>query len=386
MPQLNQARAIFWEPLVNLLENQPWVKSINRSDFRIKFNGRDIPDLLVRGCDDHGNRLRGFSLIFCGLDEVAQVDSDVFDTIITPALARNRDSKAVLCSTPLGKSNHWFNLCERAKLLHDWQLFEFKSADNPWIPRSMLRSAKLTLPPKTYRQEFHASFEDFEGQIFSSLLDKHLPSSPPDWVADGNIREIFLGCDWGDTHAALSVIAVSHGVANYHLLDAWESGGIVRTEYEVSREAIRLCRLHNVRRAFLPDDRPASILAFRRVGKTEGVAGLQRSVQVNRGQPGLQERLGITDSLFYQNRLTLNKNLGKVCQDFKSYHRATVKGVITENPAPGQDDHVINSAMYVLGHLEFKHSPQGQIPRSQISAEAIAQIALMAGGLASSRR
>lgn len=364
MPQLNQARAIHWEPVVNLLENQPWVESVNRSDFRVRFKAKNKPDLLIRGSDNHGQRLRGLNLIWVGFDEVASADSDVWDTILMPSLARNADYSALLISTPLGKNNHWYKLYQRAQNTRDHAAWTFYSKDNPFFPLQTLRDAKLVLPPKTYDQEHRSSFLSFDAQWFASLNDHHITL-----VLPLQFREVFMGVDWGDRNAFLSVVGVTQGLPSYYLIDAWEPvQGVITTEPELIKEAIRLCRQYGIRRVFAPDDRPALVESFRRAGRAQHVDGMARAVQVDRNKPGITERNLIADSLFYQDRFFINAKLEKVADDFRSYHKDKDKdGLIINKPAKGQRDHSVNATLYCVSTLEFRHHPTGQIPHNPIS-------------------
>ena len=81
MPTLKMARAIHWLPLLNIVEMLPIVERVDKSDFRIIFKG-ERPDLIVRGADRQGDRLRGLNLCFAGLDEFQDFDSSVWDKVL----------------------------------------------------------------------------------------------------------------------------------------------------------------------------------------------------------------------------------------------------------------------------------------------------------------
>ncbi|MBE9110293.1 hypothetical protein IQ273_12810 [Nodosilinea sp. LEGE 07298] len=350
MPTLKMARAIHWLPLLAILENCPVVRDINRSDYRISFHGAR-PDLILRGSDNQGDRLRGLNLIWAGLDEFQDVNPNVWGEILFPALARNRDWESLIIGTPKGRASYFFRIHEQALREPDWSYFHFHTSHNPFFPKTHLERARRELPPKVYRQEFEASWEDFDGQILSSISPNHIAQEVPD-----SFRSVFLGLDWGDVNPCLVVIGLTHQGA-YYLLDHWQNRtGQPVTEVELEKRAGEFCKEYGIYRAYLPDDRPASVLSFRRYGKAQGIPGLQRSIQVQRSKPGVMERATILDSLFYQNRLYFTARTRHLYDIFASYHRAKDKdGNLLNKPADAQDDHAVDATAYPIGTIEFKH-------------------------------
>ena len=350
MPTLKMARSIHWLPLLNVLENLPIVENIDKSDFRIVFKG-ERPDLILRGADREGDRLRGLNLCWVGLDEYQDFSPNVWGKILMPALARNRNWRALVIGTPKGKASHFYKFHLQAIERDDWAYFHAISADNPFISRKEIRRAKAELPPKVYRQEFEASWEDFDGQLFSELAAHHIAAEVPK-----SFRSVLLGADWGDINPALVVVGVTHA-GDYYLLDSWKSDTAQPvTEDEVKAIAANFERKYQIYRHYLPDDRPGSVLAFRRYGKQHGLTGMQRSIQVNRAKPGVLERATICNSLFYQNRLFFTPATAHLYDRFASYHRAKdANGNLLTHPEKGQEDHEIDATLYVLGQLEGKY-------------------------------
>jgi hypothetical protein len=344
MPTLKMCRSIHWLPLLNTLEGCPVVKAINRSDYRISFYGHR-PDLILRGCDNCGDRLRGLNLFAALMDEFQDISPTVWNEIVFPALARNRDWKALLIGTPKGRASYFYKIHEQAIKERDWAYYHYNTSDNPFFPRQHLERARNELPPKVFRQEFEASWEDFDGQIFSSITPEHVAKE-----IEGSYRS-----DWGDVNPSIVVIGLTHqGV--YYLLDSWQNKtGQPVTETELEKRVGAFCKEYSVYRCYLPDDRPASVLAFRRYGKAQGIPGMQRSVQVQRSKPGVMERATILDSLFYQNRLFFTQKTKHLYDTFASYHRAKDRdGNLLNKPADNQDDHAVDATAYPIGTIEFR--------------------------------
>jgi hypothetical protein len=348
MPTLVHSRAIHWQPLLNLLENLSIVEQVDRSNFRIVFKGQR-PDLILRGADRNGDRLRGLNLCWVGLDEYQDFTSpDIWTKVIYPALSRNRNWKALVIGTPKGRATHFHQFHLDAIANKDWAYFHYTTSDNPFISRKVLQTAAQQLPPKVFRSEMEASWEDFDGQLLPNLAEHHKVNELPK-----SFKSVLLGADWGEVNPYMTVIGVTHS-GDYYLIDKFASDGSTPiTEDEIKAQAAKFERQYNIYRCYLPDDRPASIMAFRRYGKQHNLLGMQRSIQVQRGRPGVMERALIVNSLFYQDRLFFGPNCHDMYDDFASYHRAKDRqGNLLSEPAKGQKDHSIDSVAHVIGQLE----------------------------------
>jgi hypothetical protein len=350
MPSLKACRAIHWESLVRLLESKPFIKQINRTDFRIKFYG-DKPDLLIRGADNHGEALRGLKCYWVGIDEVQGLSPKAWYEVLYPALSDTQDSSALLIGTPKGKAHWLYNLSLEAQSSPEWSYHHYYTKDNPTISRAYLREAKRMLPPKVYSQEFRASFEDFDGQILDQLKTTHQISNLPNQE-----YTYYMAADWGDINCALVIVGLDKHLNKFYAVDSWYQGdGRPITQDEFLSHLKIYANRYNVYRTYLPDDRPSAILSARLVGKREGVRGLERAVQVKRNEIGIMEGLDILNSLLFQDKLfILNKNT-QLIEQLQNYHRDTnSSGQLINKPAPNQVDHLIDALRYCVATLYHK--------------------------------
>jgi hypothetical protein len=207
------------------------------------------------------------------------------------------------------------------------------------------------LPPKVFRQEYQASWEDFDGQLFPNIYEGAKADAIPD-----KFKSVYVGADWGDINPHMTVIGVTHK-GEYYFIDRYAPPGDTPiTEDEIKAIAAGFERDYGVFRFYLPDDRPASILAFRRYGKKHGLPGMRRSIQVVRSHPGPLERALIGDTLLFQRRLFFGPRCHDMYDDWVSYHRAKDRsGNLLSVPAKGQKDHSVESPLYVIGQLEGKY-------------------------------
>jgi len=95
----------------------------------------------------------------------------VWETIILPALSDN-EGDALFIGTPLGR-NHFYELYKSAETGFDpdFEAWHYTSYDNPYIKRSVIERAKISMSSNNFHQEYLASFESAGGNIFK-----------PEWI------------------------------------------------------------------------------------------------------------------------------------------------------------------------------------------------------------
>ena len=156
------AKMIVWKPLKKRLQQLRWVQKINESTLEITLkNGSTIS---LKG-SDNPDALRGASLSFCVIDEVAEVDKDLFYEVIRPALS-DQEGGALFIGTPKGKSNWSYDLYN-AYLTYpeQWASWQFTTLDGGRVTQAEIEAARRDMSEKQFRQEFLATFETFEGRI-----------------------------------------------------------------------------------------------------------------------------------------------------------------------------------------------------------------------------
>lgn len=346
MPTLKMAKQVHWKALKAILTNAPFVESINNTDYRITFKGNK-PDLILRGCnEDDGDGLRGLKIYYASCDEFQDFKSGIWENIILPALGDTLNSRAILVGTPKGKNHYLYRFYQSILNSVEWAYFHFTTKDNPFFPKTQLRQAKQQMPPKAYAQEYRASFEDFEGQIFDQIKPSHKINQLPPKMS------YYLGADWGDVNSAAVVVGLTPDFKMY-VVDSWyNSTGLPIVQDEFLDKLAQFCTKYKVYKCFLPDDRPAAIKSARELGKQKGIEGLQRAIQVNRNEIKIMEGCDIINSLFFQDNLFIKSNLAEVILQFENYHRAVdSEGRVLNKPADNQEDHLVDAGRYVITKL-----------------------------------
>lgn len=181
-PTYGQAKELAWDILLKMIPEELMAKKPNESELKITLRngssihlkGADNPDTLV------GRGLRGMVI-----DEVAKIRNHkrVWEEILRPSLS-DYQGFCIFISTPMGKNYFWELWLKGQRKEEGYESWQFKTVDNPFIPRSEIKAAQATTSERYFRQEYEASFEDFTGLIwpeFDPKKDVIEPFEIPSW-------------------------------------------------------------------------------------------------------------------------------------------------------------------------------------------------------------
>lgn len=171
-PTYSMARGILWEDLKASIP-RAFIKRINETrmtiqminDSRIELKGADKPD-----------SLRGVGIDFLVMDEAQDIKEETWTLVLRPTLSTT-GGRVIFIGTP--KSFNW--LYDRYiegqkgdvyedekgnKVVNQWKSWQFPTITSPFIPPSEIRQARRDLDPKSFRQEYEASFETMAGRVY----------------------------------------------------------------------------------------------------------------------------------------------------------------------------------------------------------------------------
>jgi predicted phage terminase large subunit-like protein len=160
-PTMGQSRQIIWDLLLDLGREVITSSHVNNLDITM-LNGARI---YVRGAD-RPDTLRGVSLTFAVLDEVADIKPEAWEQVIRASLS-DKKGRAMFIGTPKGR-NWFYDLFKlgQAEDDDDWKSWHFTTKDNPLIDPTEIESAKKTLSSFAFKQEYLASFDNAGSNIF----------------------------------------------------------------------------------------------------------------------------------------------------------------------------------------------------------------------------
>jgi hypothetical protein len=164
-PTFSMAREIMWDELLDALPAS-WVVKKHETRLEIRLiNGTVIQ---LKGAD-RPDTLRGRALYFMILDEFQDFRSEVWDKVLYPTLTTTK-GRALIIGTPKSY-NHFYEVYRKGQIEKNrrsgqWWSWQFPTIMSPFFPPSEIKHARENLDPKTFRQEFEASFESMSGRVY----------------------------------------------------------------------------------------------------------------------------------------------------------------------------------------------------------------------------
>jgi hypothetical protein len=165
-PTYRQGKATVWDYCKHYARPIPGVK-FNESELRIDYpNGGQVR---VYGGDDPDS-LRGLYLDGVIPDEYGLHASDIFSTVLRPALS-DRAGWALFLGTPNGK-NQFYELHKYAQSEPSWFSAVYKASETGILTPLELAEARKVMTADEYAQEFECSFDAaVKGAIYSAELE-----------------------------------------------------------------------------------------------------------------------------------------------------------------------------------------------------------------------
>jgi hypothetical protein len=169
-PTQGQARQIIWDAIMDLGRDVISNSHVNNMDITL-INGAKI---YVRG-SDRPDTLRGVSLTYLVLDEVADIKADTWEKVLRASLS-DKKGRALFIGTPKGRN--WFYDMYNLGLSEEdseWKSWHFTTKDNPLIDPDEIEGAKKSLSSFSFKQEYEASFDNAGTDVFKEAWLKYGP-------------------------------------------------------------------------------------------------------------------------------------------------------------------------------------------------------------------
>ena len=161
-PTFKQAKRVFWSRMKRAIPRS-WVRSINETECYITMKTGHV--LRIVGLDNYEN-LRGSGLWFFVGDEWADCPPQAWDEVVRPMLS-TAQGHALFIGTPKGY-NHFYDgyisgLPDGDPETKSWL---YTTLDGGNVPEHEVERAKRELDPRSFRQEYCATFESFGGRVY----------------------------------------------------------------------------------------------------------------------------------------------------------------------------------------------------------------------------
>lgn len=160
---------------------------------------------------------RSYNLIIFDEAALGSDGEDAFNISLRPTLDRP-GSKAIFISTPRGKKNWFSKFWMRGfdTAYPEWCSLQADYTENKRMLASDVEEAKRSMTKAHFEQEYMASFNSFEGQIFTVKDEYIVEYTPQDGI------EVFAGLDPGYRDpTAFIVIVYNPNTDIFHIVDEY---------------------------------------------------------------------------------------------------------------------------------------------------------------------
>lgn len=169
-PTYRQAKIIAWDILKDVLPKN-FKRKVNETELSVRLPNGSVIRLFGL---DRAEGMLGIKLAGCILDEYDQIKPNVYESVIRPALS---DSQGFcwFIGNPDATKRRLKELYDnvRLKRWENWSTYHFRSIDGGYIPAEEIETAKRELDPRTFREQYEASFEDVQGQVYYAFSPEH---------------------------------------------------------------------------------------------------------------------------------------------------------------------------------------------------------------------
>lgn len=154
-PYLKQAKKLAWDYLASITASGNDHFWINRSELTTTFKHND-GRIILAGADNI-DALRG---VYCDLaivDEIADVDPNLWQSVLRPALA-DRKGRAILMGTAKGRMNKLYDLSLTQADDPDWAYFQYDHTQTGMLDPAEVEAMRREMSPAMFEQEMLCSF------------------------------------------------------------------------------------------------------------------------------------------------------------------------------------------------------------------------------------
>lgn len=157
---------IAWRTIKQILK--PIISYSNETKKRLELTTGGILDMWSL---ESPESIRGAAYKRIVIDEAAFIKGllKIWEKTLSPLLTDLQGS-ALFLSTPQGY-NDFFKLYQYGLEggVEGWKSFKFPTSANPHIPPEEIELQRKTLPPRSYAQEYEASFEEDAGAVYDNF-------------------------------------------------------------------------------------------------------------------------------------------------------------------------------------------------------------------------
>lgn len=350
-PTQKQAKRVFWRRLKQSIPPHWRAGKPNETELSITLvSGHILRCVGLNNYDD----LRGSGLFFVLIDEWADCPYEAWEEVLRPMLSTCRytidgvtyiGGHALRIGTPKG-FNHcydtWFAGQEGREPDHKSWLYT--SVDGGNVPPEELEAARRKMDPRTFRQEYLASFENYQGVIYYCFDRRE--NHTDETAQRGDVLHIGMDFNVGKMAAVVYVMRDGLPRAVDEFMDVFDTPAMIEAiQKKYSREN------HQIK--IYPDasgkNRKSSDASNSDIALLEK-AGFD--VYVNNANPAVKDRINAVNAMlcntYGERRLLVNT---RTCPKFTQCLERQIYNDQGEPDKKGGFDHANDGGGYPIAYL-----------------------------------
>ncbi len=275
---------------------------------------------------------RSYQLILFDEAALTSEGEAAFNVSLRPTLDRP-GSKAIFISTPRGKKN-WFSRFHARGFSRDfpeWVSLVADYSENTRMRESDVDEARKSMSAAEFEQEYMASFNTFEGQIYALTNENVLEELP-----EGNY-EFFAGMDPGYKDPTAFVVFAYNLEEDYFVI----VDDYLEAEKNTKQHAARFAEMiaqYNIDAIFID---PAAAQFAADLAYLYDIATLKAKKQVLEG-------IAYCQTLIQQDRVKVLSKCSWVLDAMDQYQWDPNESLITEKPLHNEASHIADAIRYAL--------------------------------------
>lgn len=219
-PYRQQAKQIAWRYLQEAVEGI--AIEVRESDLSVK-----LPNGAVIGLygSDNPNALRGVYHDGVICDESQDIRPSLLPEVVFPTLT-DRKGWLVLCGTPKGRNNQFFEYYQRAIKDQNWFHLTLKASQSRILPEEELDLIRNQMEESQYEQEFECSFDAaLPGTFYTNKMNElQVEGHLNDNILYDDTRPVIVSADIGRTDSTVLWFAQEYP-HHFNIIDCEEAHG-----------------------------------------------------------------------------------------------------------------------------------------------------------------
>lgn len=300
---------------------------------------------------------RSYDLIIFDEAALTSEGKEAFNVSLRPTLDR-QNARAIFISTPRGKTNWFAEFYNRGYDLNEggepesypqWCSIKATYLDNPRMTEEDVSDARKSMSVKEFEQEYMASFNSYEGQIWS--LDQDCIVDPDEELENGELKypelqgmeglDMVAGLDLGFKDAtAMCVIGYNWKTEIFYILDEYYENG--RTTSGYAENIRKLVDKWDIDYIYIDSAAAQTRYDFAQ----------EYDIATINAKKSLLDGIGYVASLADNNKIIVSNRCKKVLAAFDSYRWDPNKNLVKEKPVHDDASHMADAIRYALYSFE----------------------------------